>query len=76
MFEHIAVGIHLQGEGVLDAWISRIALVVIGDGLERVAEEHPMTIQSPPLQNLDGEVLLAHRVGVRARSISASVALG
>ena len=63
LLAHVAVGIHLQGEGVLDSWIGRIALVVIGERFAGVAEEHRMAIPALRLQHADAEILLAHRVG-------------
>src|SRR5437879_6291370 len=62
--QHVAVGMDFQSQRVLDAWVARVALVVVADGLARVSKEHPMTVGGLRLQPLDGEILLCDRVGL------------
>ncbi len=62
--EHVAVGVHRQRQGVLEARVGRLALVVIGEGLARVSEEDGMPPLAARLQPADGEVLLGDGVGV------------
>ena len=63
-FQHVAVKIHLQRQGVLDPRIGRIALVVVGDRLTRVRQEHRVPISAAGLLKPDAEVLLGDGIGM------------
>ena len=62
LLEHVAVGVDLQRQRVLDARVGRVALVVVGDRLARVGEEDGVAVGAPRLQAADGEVLLGDGV--------------
>src|SRR5262245_58117422 len=68
LFEHVAEGIHLERQRVLDAWVRRIALVVIRDRFARVGEKNGMAVLATGLHQPNIEVLLRDGVG-RLRSL-------
>ena len=63
LLEHVAVVIDLQRQRVLDAWVGRVALVVVADRLARVGEEDGVAVGAPGLQGADREVLFGDGVG-------------
>ena len=65
--QHVSVGVGFQGQLVTDARIGRAPLVVEGQRLARVDEEHRVQVRALGLHEADGEVLLGDRVGVGGR---------
>ena len=53
LLEHVAVGIDLQRQRVLDARIGRVALVVVADRLARVGEEDGVAVGASGLHGAD-----------------------
>ena len=62
--QDVAEFVHFQCERVLNARVNRVALVVIGERLAGVGEEHRVAVVALGLQRLDGEVLLDDGVGM------------
>ena len=61
--QDVAKFIHFKRQRVLDARVSRVALIVVADGLAGMGEEHGVAVAVVRLQAPDGEVLLGDRVG-------------
>src|SRR5205814_275790 len=60
----VAVVICLKGELVADPRVVSAALIVEGQRLPWMDEEHRVHVLAPGLQAADGEVLLGDRVGI------------
>ena len=62
LFEYVAVCIYFQCERMLDAWIGRVALVVVAECFQRMGEEDGMPVDAPCLKMPDAEVLFGDGV--------------
>ena len=62
--QDVTEGIDLQRERVLNARVRRVALVVVGDGLAGVREEHRVPVAVAGLHAPNREVLLGDGVGM------------